>query len=236
MSRSAHIGTLREQGLHAAIKERLAQPGDLFEQQVDGYQIDILRDSLLVEIQTKNFGALKRKFSKLLESHKILLVHPVPETKWIVRTTKRGRVLGRRKSPKRGRMETLFDELLYIPHLALHPNLSILVLLTREEEIWRDDGKGSWTRKHWSIADRRLLDVVDTIQLNGREDFLRLLPPGLPNPFTHKHLAGALKAPVWQVRRMSYCLRKMGILESTGKEGRSLLLAPKFAADTIAIA
>jgi hypothetical protein len=236
MTRSTHIGTLTEQSLHAEIKQWLAKPGDLMEQAVDGYQIDILRGDLLIEIQTRNFSALKRKLGKLLETHKVVLVHPIAQTKWIIRKTKRGRVLSKRKSPKTGRLEHLFDELIYMPQLATHPNLSMLVLLTHEEEIWRDDGKGSWTRKHWSIFDRRLVDVVGSIQLDNRQDFLDLIPASLPYPFSHKQLAKAIKAPIWMSTRMSYCLRKMGYLESVGKEGRSLLLAPMNAADTIAAA
>jgi hypothetical protein len=236
MARSTHIGTLREQSLHAEIKQWLAKPGDMMEQAVDGYQIDILRGDLLIEIQTRNFSALKRKLGKLLETHKVVLVHPIAKTKWIIRKTKRGRVLSKRKSPKTGRLEHLFDELIYMPQLATHPNLSMLVLLTHEEEIWRDDGKGSWTRKHWSIFDRRLVDVVGSVQLDSRKDFLDLIPTSLPYPFSHKQLAKAIKAPIWMSTRMSYCLRKMGYLESVGKQGRSLLLAPMNAADTIAAA
>lgn len=230
------IGTLHEQQLHAGLKQWLAQPGDTFEQKVDGYHIDILRGDLLIEIQTKNFGALRTKLGKLLVDHHVLLVYPIAQTKWIVRKTKRGRQLTRRKSPKRGRLEHLFDELLYIPEIVRHPNFSLAVLLTEQEEIWRDDGAGSWRRKHWSIADRRLLGVTARTDFAVLEDYLSLIPDGLPNPFTHRQLANALKAPVWLSTRMSYCLRKMGCLQTVGKEGRSLLLAPQIVADTIGLA
>ena len=227
MAHSPHIGTLREQSLHAQLKDWLAQPGDRTEQQVEGFQIDILRDDLLIEIQTGNFSALKTKLGRLLEHRRVLLVHPIPETKWILRQTKRGRTLARRKSPKHGRIEHLFDELLRIPELATHPNFSLLILLTQQEEIWRNDGQGSWRRGHWSIFDKRLLKVLSSKQFDHPSDYLGLLPTQLPNPFTHKELAAALKAPVWLSTRMSYCLRKMGCVESIGKQGRTLLLSQK---------
>ncbi|MEX2144647.1 MAG: hypothetical protein WD740_08625, partial [Anaerolineales bacterium] len=172
----------------------------------------------------------------LLEEHAVLLVYPIPETKWIVRTTKRGRELTRRKSPKRGRVENLFNELLYIPEIACHPNFRFCVLLTQQEEIWRDDGRGSWRRKHWSIADRKLLEVTGRIDFTRAADYLALLPGELAAPFTHRQLAAALKVPVWLSTRMSYCLRKMGMLETCGKQGSELLLAPVIAADTIGAA
>lgn len=227
MSRSTHIGTLTEQNLHAGLKAWLAKPGDRIEQQVDGYQIDIVRGDLLIEIQTANFSALKTKLARLLENHKILLVHPIAQTKWIIRQTKRGRQVAKRKSPKRGRVEHLFDELLYIPHLISHPNLSLMAVLTLQEEVWRDDGRGSWTRGHWSIADRRLLEVTSSVEFADLSAYLQLIPDSLARPFTHAQLAKAIKAPVWMSTRMSYCMRKMGCLESVGKSGRAMLLAPK---------
>lgn len=226
MQPGTHIGTLTEQSLHAGLKNWLAEPDDALEQRVDGYQIDIVRGETLIEIQTANFSALKTKLGKLLQNHKVLLVHPIAESKWIVRQTKRGRQIARRKSPKRGRIEDLFGELLYIPQLAAHPNFSCMALFTHQEEIWRDDGRGSWTRKHWSIADRQLLKVTNSQRFDGLQDYLGLIPGGLPTPFTHKQLAKAMGAPVWMTTRMSYCLRKMGALESVGKQGQSLLLAP----------
>ena len=72
------IGTLRERSLHAGLKAHLARDGDSIEALVDGYHIDILRDELLIEIQTGNFGKMKSKLSKLLQTHEILLIYPIP--------------------------------------------------------------------------------------------------------------------------------------------------------------
>lgn len=233
MSSQNTIGTLRERQLHAGLKQWLAQPGDAFEQKVDGYHIDIVRGDLLIEIQTSNFSMIRKKLAKLLENHPVLLIHPIPETKWIVRKTKRGRKLGRRKSPKRGRIEHIFDELLYIPEIACHPNFRLKVLLTQQEEIWRDDGRGSWRRKHWSVADKTLLTIVSEAEFRRLDDYLSLIPGNLGTSFTHRGLADSLGAPIWLSTRMSYCLRKMGVLEVVGKQGRSLLLAPTSRTDTI---
>lgn len=223
------IGTLREQGLHAALKLHLAQHGDRFEQEVDGYQIDILRGDLLIEVQTGNFSALRKKLGVLLEAHRVLLVHPIAAQKWIVRQDSRGRQVARRKSPKRGRLENMFDELLYIPQIIQHPNFAFRAVLTEEEEVWRDDGRGSWRRKHWSIVERRLLRVVTETEFAGEQDYLGLLPATLKTPFTHKQLAQALGVNTRQSTRVSYCLRKMGLLEEHSRQGRELLLAPVIA-------
>lgn len=222
------IGTLQENSLHAALKAWYAQPGDQIEVKVDGYFVDVVRTGLLIEIQTRNFTAIKPKLVRLLENHSVRLVHPIPLEKWIVRLPAEGdQPLDRRRSPRRGRLEHLFSELVRIPHLVAHPNFSIEVLLTREEEIRRDDGRGSWRRKGWSIVDRRLLEVVDRVSLDTPEDFRIFLPPGIAEPFTNRELSASLHLSRSLVGKMVYSLRQMGIVEVAGQRGRSFLFQIK---------
>lgn len=81
-----HIGTLREKPLHASLKQWCAKEGDRFEVPVDRYVIDVVRDELLIEIQTRGFSSMKKKLVRLLDlGHSVRIVHPVPITKHIVR-------------------------------------------------------------------------------------------------------------------------------------------------------
>lgn len=217
------IGTLKEFSLHAALKNWYARPGDKLESPVDGYWIDLVRGRQLIEIQTGSFSAIKSKLKRLLENHAVRLVYPLTHEKWIVRKDKDGKTLGRRKSPKRGREIALFQELVRIPTLVAHHNFTLEILYTQEEEIRRDDGGGSWRNKYWSIADRRLLAVVDRSMLVCPKDYLRFLPDGLPEKFTVRELAGALKQPYHKAGRMAYCLRHMGAIEVVGKQSNALL-------------
>ena len=106
---SKGVGLLNEKPLHAALKAWYAQPGDRFEVDVDGSVIDIVRDELLVEIQTRSFSALKRKLEKLVVSHPVRLVFPIAVEKWVIRLSDDGAVQeGRRKSPKPGRCWSYF--------------------------------------------------------------------------------------------------------------------------------
>src|SRR5919205_2984155 len=102
------IGLLNEKPLHASLKQWYARPGDRFEVPVDGFVIDIVRDDLLIEIQTRNFSSIKSKLNKLARSHRVRLIYPIVHEKWIVRlATDNGHGTIRRKSPKRGRLEDL---------------------------------------------------------------------------------------------------------------------------------
>ncbi len=217
------IGTHRETSLHADLKAWCAEDGDQIEAVVDGYIIDVVRGDLLIEVQTRGFAALTAKLTALLESHPVRLVHPIARERWIVRVSADGEILGRRKSPKRGRVEQVFAELVRFPSLIHHPRFALDVLLTREEEVRCDDGRGSWRRKGWSIVDRRLLGVDERIRLEDVGDLRALLPSGLPQPFTTLDLAEGLGVPRRLAQQMAYCLREMGAIEAVGRRGRSLL-------------
>lgn len=217
------IGTLAEKSLHAGIKEWYGRSHDQYERPVDGYIIDIVRGDTLIEIQTRQLGAMKRKLTALLPHHPVRLLHPIAQEKWIVRQTAENQPISRRKSPKRGQLIDMFAELLRIPTLLLHPNLTLEILFTQEEEIWRDDQQGSWRRKRWSLADRKLLAVIDQVVLAETADFLALLPTNLPTSFTNQHLAEAFTCPTSKALKMSYTLRQMGLLQVVGKQGKFLL-------------
>ena len=214
------IGTLQETSLHHDLKVWCARPGDRLEAGVDGYEVDVVGDGRLVEVQTGSFSALKSKLKALLPEHRVQVVYPIAKERWICRVDGRDRPISRRKSPKRGRIEELFGELLRLPETALHPNFSLLVLLTQEEVVWRDDGRGSWRRKGWSVADRRLLTVVDEKAFDKSADYLCLIPADLDGPFTNQDLAESLAMRRPLAAKMTYCLRRMGLIEQVGKRGR----------------
>ncbi len=221
------IGTLSEKSLHASLKEWVSQPGDEFEVKVDGFFIDVVRGQTLIEIQTRHLYAMKRKLTKLLANgHEIRLLHPIARDKWIVRETAVGEPINRRKSPKRGQTLDIFKEMVRLTGLIPHPNLTIEVLLTQEEEILRDDGQGSWRRKRWSIHDRLLLNVVEQRSFTTPADYLAVLPERLERPFTNKDLAHALACRPDLATKITYTLCQMKLLEITGKQGRSNLYAP----------
>lgn len=210
------IGLLNEKPLHASLKQWYARPGDRFEVPVDGFVIDLVRDDLLIEIQTRNFFSIKSKLTKLTRSHPVRLIYPIVQEKWIVR----GAV--RRKSPKRGRLEDLFWELVSIPQLLSNPNFSLEVLMIRQEEVRRYDGRRSWRRKGWVVEGRQLLDVLDQRLFGHSTDWLKFLPDGL-DAFTAKDLAAGINTRTELAQKMAYCLREGKMIELIGRRGRANL-------------
>ncbi len=218
------INTFNEKALHLDLKAWYAQPADQFEVPVDGYIIDLVRADLLVEFQTRNFAAIRPKLIKLLPHHPIRLVFPIAQEKWIVKLDPtKPQTLNRRKSPKQGVIEHLFQELVHIPTLLLDPNFSLEVLLIREEEIRRPNENFRWRRRPWITQERRMLQVVGHYHFVTPMELAALLPINLNQPFTNADLAAASAQPRPIAQKMTYCLAKMGMLQIVGKQRNALL-------------
>jgi hypothetical protein len=217
------IGTLNEKPLHASLKEWCARPGDRFETPVEGYVIDIVRDQLLIEIQTANFSSIKRKIQTLTETRRLRLVYPIAVEKWILRLGADGSASGRRKSPKRGALAEIFRELVRFPKLIANPNFSLEVLLISEEEVRRNDRTRGWRKGGWITHERRLLDVVDRKTFEKPADYVALIPRKLSGCWTTADLASAMKVPRWLAQKMTYCLREACAVGIAGKKGNSIL-------------
>ena len=219
----ASIGLLNEKPLHASLKQWCAKPGDRFEVAVDGFVIDIVRDDLLLEIQTGNFASIKSKLANLVRLHTIRLIYPIAQEKWIVKLEKdEGSGVTRRKSPKKGRLEDLFWEMVRLPQLASSPNFSLEVLMIKEEEVRRRNGKRNWRRRGWGIEECRLLEVVDQRLFKEPTDWLRFLPESLES-FTARDLAEAIDIRKELAQKMAYFLRKAKLIELIGRRGRANL-------------
>ncbi len=220
MSDSTHnIGSINERSLHSQVKNWYALPTDNLEVKVDSYVIDIIRDDMLIEIQTANFTSIRDKIYNLVRNNKVHLVYPIPALKWIVRITDEGNEISRRRSPKKGKPADLFSELVRIPDIICFDNFTIEVLMIESEDIWCEDGKGSWRRRGASIVDRRLIDVRDSFVYSTREDFLQFIPKKIRGEFTNKTLADATGYKTDQTRRITYCLKKMGAIKEIGRQG-----------------
>ncbi|MGH9869499.1 MAG: hypothetical protein ACREAA_15205 [Candidatus Polarisedimenticolia bacterium] len=217
------IGLLNEKPLHAAVKQWYARPGDRLEVPVDGFVVDIVRGDLLIEIQTGGFSGIRSKLAKLVRAHPVRLVYPLVRETWIVRpaTGDRARIV-RRKSPRQGRLEDLFLEMVHIPQLVSHRNFSLEVLIVSAEEVRRFEGKRAWRRRGWAIQERRLLEVLGQRGFEQSADWRGLLPAGLAS-FTTGELATALNTSRVLAQKMAYCLHKGQVIDLVGKRGRAKL-------------
>lgn len=216
------IGSLNETALHAALKTTVAPPGSRFEVDVDGYVVDVVVGELLIEIQTRSLGKLKPKLGALLPSHRIRLVVPIAERRYLVKLGD-GATGSRRLSPKRGSLMSVFAELVAFPELLGHANLELELLLTDQVELRSLQPGKAWRRRGWVTVGRELLAVNSSTLLCKPHDLLALLPPGLPDLFSTADLAASARVPRRLAQQATYCLRRLGLLEAVGKSGNALL-------------
>ncbi len=207
-----HIGTLNEGSLHAALKERYAEPGDAFEVPLGRFVIDIKRGDYLIEVQTGSFAAMGKKLDHLLPDHEMLLVHPIAVETYLDRPDKKVR-----KSPKKLSVYSLFDQLVSIPTLLDHPNLTLDIVLVSVTKVQEYDPKARRGRGGYRTVDRVLREVKGTQRLTTADDLLSLLPDDLPREFTTADMASLGDFDRNVARQMAYCFRALGFFDQVNR-------------------
>jgi len=214
---------MREGPLHAALKTALAEPGDRLEVPVGRFVIDLVRaDGELVEVQTGGFGALRGKLETLLGEHRVRIVHPLAAERRIIRIDAHGEVVSVRRSPRRATAIEVFDKLVAFPRLVSDPNLTVEVLLLREDHIRAAEPVTSGRRTR-DPGERHLVDVLDRVEIRNPQDLLGTLPRLPGEPFSTRELASLLGCRTLLAQRTAYCLRMIELIEPAGKRGRTPL-------------
>lgn len=216
------IGVMREGPLHAALKAWLARPGDALEVPVGGFVIDLVRaDGELVEIQTGSFSPLRSKMDALLDGYRVRIVHPIPAERRIVRVDGEGLVLSSRRSPLRPGFSSVFEGLVSFPTLVSHPHLVVELLLCSEDHV-RAPSPVRGRRYTRDPGERRLIEVLDRVELADAADLAGLLPE-LDGDFTTRELADAMGVGLPLAQKAAACLRALEVFEPVGKRGRAPL-------------
>lgn len=159
-----------------------------------------------MEIQTSSFGAMGAKLDGLLASHRMLLVHPIAVETYLQRPGRKPR-----KSPRRGSIFSLFEELVSIPTLLDHPNLMLEVVLVSVVRVQEP------TRRGYRTVDSQLRAVLDTRRFDDVADLAALLPAALPPRFTTADLAAAAGISRDLAQRMAFCFRALEVITEVGR-------------------
>ncbi len=218
------INLYAEYSLHEGLKEYLASPGDRLEAPIEGKVIDLVRaGGELVEVQTRQLGKIAGKVLALAaKGYKVRVVHPIEAERLLRRLDPATEeVLSTRKSPKRGDLYALFDELVHAPGLIAARNVTVEALLVRSVETKTRDGTGSWRRKGDRTVDRELAGVMSSRSFRTKAQWLSFIPKDLPAPWTSAALGEKLGIKPERARKILYCLCRAGLLVEAGKIGRA---------------
>jgi len=214
------IGTKHETSLHRELKFSYTGLDGQTEASVGSFVADGINAlGEYIEIQTGNFGQLKKKAKHFSAHGKLRIIYPVIITKYIEVYDIHGKKLYSRKSPRKGNAWDIFRELIYAPELALNPNIVIELALVDAAEHRIKDGKGSWRRKGISIQDRKLLVLHERICLNKPSDYLRFIPFKKNEEFTTNLLSKNGNITTDLARKTVYVLARIGVIKKTGMKG-----------------
>lgn len=218
------IGTLAEKTVHAILKNYYAPDEDAQEIPIENFVADIYTGEEIIEIQTRNFYAMRDKLQAFLPICPVTIVYPVPNQKWLFWIDEEtGEVSKKRKSPVTANVYDLFRELYRIKMFLKDPNLHLrLVLLDMEEyrllNGWSHDKKKGSTR-----YDRIPTELVEEITIDCLQDYLQFLPYDLPEAFTTQDFAKKVHINRGLSQTTLNLLHYVGVVERIGKKGNSYL-------------
>ena len=221
---SGSIGMLGEKTLHSALKFYYEPDEAKHEREFSGFLADILNDEGVIEVQTRGLYKLNRKLAEYSALVSVTVVHPVIRRRGIVYLDpETGELSKPRLSPKRGRTEDAFSELVHIRNELKLPGVRVVIPLIDAEEYRIKQGRATrYGRKplKFELIPKAL---VGETELDRPGDWLALLPEELNSRrFSVKELAECAKLPERTASAMCAVLLSLGALERE-REGRRFI-------------
>lgn len=213
-----------ESTLHRQLKGRYGpESGGRSEVAIGGFRVDaVTAEGRFVEVQMAPLRLLKAKLAGWLPIHEVAVVRPVIlATRVVRRASPNGPDLGARRSPRRGSLLDVFEELIGLADHFPHPRLTIEVVGVDVDEVRVPRRR----RPGYSVVDRALRGVLEAVSLRNPEDLWSLLPVEPDGPFTSEDLASLMGRPIDWGRKVAYCLHRAGAARMVGKRGNRRVYA-----------
>ena len=218
------IGTLSEKTLHSVLKYYIEPCDDFHEVAYSGFVADIMRDGCITEIQTRAFDRLRKKLAAFLPTSPVTVVFPIAENRYYTTVdTKSGEATKERKSPRRGSVYDAFKELYKIKMFLGDENLYFHFILLDVTEI-RHTVKKSWkNRRGIELFERIPRALKEEIYIDGNEDFKKLIPSELSEPFYSRDFAKAIKRTKGEATTALNVLESVGAVKRIGRDKNGYL-------------
>lgn len=241
----SNFSTLNESSLHNTLKKLYAfQTDGQTEVEKFSHVYDIITNSgEAIEIQNQNLRALLPKITDTLEKGiRITVVHPVVIQKTIELYDEDGKLLKKTKSPKKGCIYDIFNEIRGITPILLDknftlevPEITITEIRKKEKNAVQSKNKKRRFKKDWNKTGKKLNEIGIKHVFKGSGDYLSLLPKSLPEEFCAKNLEKCLKEEKLAPARIYinsnliiWVLKKMALLEQTKTERKSRYYTKSF--------
>lgn len=229
------IGRLGEKQMHSALKTFICPDEGKHEIKIQDsplyipknqentknrkYVADILDGDTIYEIQTGGFSPLRDKIEWILEntSYRVVVIHPIAQTKWVSKIGDDGKISGRRKSSRHGRVEDIAGELYFFRSFLTNPRFSLMVLMIEAEQYVKPRKRGRRLQKYELIP----MSLLGAYLFKSKEDYRYFLPDSLPNSFTVKDYTEHSKICGMDAYSMVKTLCGLDLVEECGNIGRA---------------
>lgn len=215
------IGNLREKALHAVLKYYFEPDAKNHEVKIGNFYADAISNGKIIEIQTKNFYALRKKLDFMVISYKVTLVHPIAEHKkicWV--DPSNGSVISSRKVSKKGRIYDILNELYAIKEYVGSENFTLCIMLVDVDEYRLLDGYGKDKKMRATKYERVPTSINSEFFLSEKRDYYMLIPPELGERFTASEFNRAIRMRGIAASCALKFLIYIGTVRLAGKEGR----------------
>ena len=218
------IGRLAEKSMHGVLKFYAdADPAHHEIPLAEGVVADIFDGKTVTEIQTANYSALAKKLSRILDNYAVHVICPIVKDRYLfVLNEESGVFEGGRKSPTHGSCCHALVAMYDLDRFLSHPNFKITFLMLDAAE-YKTPFLHKCGRKRTKKLDLVPQKIESTWNLSKREDYLQLLPKGLPQTFTaaqfykETHLRGRKGGVALKL------LRDCMLIEQIGKQGNAYI-------------
>lgn len=218
------IGTYKERTLHAVLKNFYEPDKSKQEIRYKGFIADILNDDGVFEVQTRAFNSMRKKLDCFLEDTQVTIIYPAVRVKWMIWIdVNSGEVTNKRKSPKKGTPYVVFEELYKIKWMLTNPLLRFRIVMVDVEEYRKLDGWSDNKKKGSTRAERIPIGIGDIIEINNVEDYIKLIPPDMPDEFVVSDFKTRSGLSRGDAQKAVNVLNSIGVIEQIGKRNRAYL-------------
>lgn len=229
------IGRLGEKQMHSALKTFICPDESKHEIKIQGsplyipkneentknrkYVADILDSDTIYEIQTGGFSPLREKIEWILEntSYRVVVIHPIAQTKWVSKIGDDGKISGRRKSSRHGRVEDIAGELYFFRSFLNSPRFSLMIVMMEAEQYVKPQKRGRRLQKYELIP----MSLLGAYLFKSKEDYGYFLPSSLPEIFTVKDYTEHTKIYRMDAYSIVKTLCELDLVEECGSIGHA---------------
>ncbi len=218
------ITTYNESSIHLQIKDHINSDKSCQEITVDRYFVDVVKDNIYYEIQTKKVTSIMRKLKYLASINKTSFVIPVYDECFLndIDTN------NIRKSPKKGYIfNFLFEINLIIDEVLINDNLSMDLYFVNASKDIIHYVKNNKNKK--KIVDTKITQFNKVINIDNIDDtkFISEYLTGLNENFDFSEFKKYSKTSTMKAFYALKTLVKLGLVEQTDKIGKKIIYKRK---------